>query len=155
VLVDVRTPAEFRACHAVGAINVPLYRLNPVTLEAATGPLAGREIALICQSGVRAERACAILADQLAVPHTKVEGGTDAWVAAQLPATRRGAIPLPVNQQMQLVAGSLVLTGVALGFLHAPAWHGLSAFVGAGLVFAGLTGFCPLLNLLSRLPWNR
>jgi hypothetical protein len=31
----------------------------------------------------------------------------------------------------------------------------LSAFVGAGLVFAGITDFCGMGLLLARMPWNK
>jgi hypothetical protein len=31
----------------------------------------------------------------------------------------------------------------------------LSAFVGAGLIVAGITGFCGMANLLLHMPWNR
>lgn len=33
--------------------------------------------------------------------------------------------------------------------------HLLSGFVGAGLMFAGISGFCGLARLLVRMPWNR
>ncbi len=43
-------------------------------------------------------------------------------------------------RQVQITAGALVLTGVVLGLFVAPGFFGLSAFVGAGLMFAGVTG---------------
>ena len=54
-----------------------------------------------------------------------------------------------------MVAGGLVLLGVVLGFLVSPLLFGLSAFVGAGLVMAGATGWCGMATLLRHLPWNR
>jgi hypothetical protein len=36
-----------------------------------------------------------------------------------------------------------------------PSLIGLSAFVGAGLVFAGITDTCGMGLLLARMPWNR
>lgn len=58
-------------------------------------------------------------------------------------------------RQVQITAGSLVLLGLTLATFVAPAWILLSWFAGAGLVFAGFSGFCGLALLLARLPWNR
>jgi rhodanese-related sulfurtransferase len=63
--------------------------------------------------------------------------------------------PLPMMRQVQIAAGSLVLAGVLLGALVAPAFYGIAGFVGAGLVFAGMTGFCGMANILGLMPWNR
>lgn len=154
VLLDVRTPAEFRSVHAEGAINVPLDILTPAAVEAATGPLAGRTVAVLCKSGMRAARACAALDGKLSVPHTQVTGGTDAWIAAGLPIAR-GAAFLPVDRQVRLVAGFLVLAGTLGGIYGDPRLLGLPAFVGFMLMVAGATDFCPMALLLARMPWNR
>jgi hypothetical protein len=58
-------------------------------------------------------------------------------------------------RQVQIEAGSLVLLGIVLGVWVAPAFLGLSAFVGAGLAFAGLSGWCGVARLLALMPWNR
>ena len=50
---------------------------------------------------------------------------------------------------------NLFLAGVLLGVFVAPAFLGLSAFVGAGLLVAGATGWCGMAKLLQRMPWNR
>ena len=47
------------------------------------------------------------------------------------------------------------MIGVLLGTFVAPGFFGLSAFVGAGLMFAGVTGWCGMANLLRVMPWNR
>jgi rhodanese-related sulfurtransferase len=62
---------------------------------------------------------------------------------------------MEIMRQVQIAAGSLVLIGVLLGFFVAPAWFGLAGFVGAGLTFAGLSGFCGMARLLMFAPWNR
>jgi hypothetical protein len=36
-----------------------------------------------------------------------------------------------------------------------PVFFGLAAFVGAGLVMAGTTGWCGMARLLAHMPWNR
>lgn len=148
-LLDVRTPVEFGELHAANATNLPLDRLDPVRLERQGGPLF-----VICRSGSRGKQACAKL---LAAGHTdvaNVEGGTLAWEAAGLPVVR-GRKAVSLERQVRIAAGSLVLVGVGLGFTLHPALFGLAAFVGAGLVFAGVTDTCGMGMLLARMPWNR
>jgi hypothetical protein len=83
-----------------------------------------------------------------------LDGGMNAWRKAGLPV-REGRKRLPVDRQVQLIAGSMVLAGVALGVLVSPWFLGLAAFFGAGLPFAGATGTCGLALVLMKLPWNR
>ena len=84
-----------------------------------------------------------------------VQGGTEAWERAGLPVVRGTATVMSLKRQVRIGAGSLVLLGTALGFLVHPAFFGLSAFVGAGLVFAGVTDWCGMGLLLAKFPWNR
>ena len=151
-LIDVRTPAEFREVHAAMAGNVPLDELDPAALlkgRNGNGPLY-----FICRSGGRAGKACEKLAAAGCASVVNVEGGTTAWVEAGLPVVR-GKKAVSLERQVRIAAGSLVLLGAAMGFWVSPYWIGLSAFVGAGLVFAGVTDTCGMAMLLARLPWNR
>lgn len=50
-----------------------------------------------------------------------------------------------------LVAGTFVLTGLALGWWVNPAWFLLTAFVGVNLFQTAFTGFCPLEKILVKL----
>jgi rhodanese-related sulfurtransferase len=84
-----------------------------------------------------------------------LEGGLDAWKKAGLPVSLDRSKPIDVMRQVQIVAGSLVLAGVLLGVLIAPGFYALSGFVGAGLLFAGVSGFCGMARLLALMPWNR
>jgi rhodanese-related sulfurtransferase len=84
-----------------------------------------------------------------------LEGGIDAWIAAGLPTEHDRKAPLEIMRQVQIVAGMLVLAGVALGATVSPGFLLLSGFVGAGLTFAGATGFCGMARLLALAPWNR
>jgi len=152
-LIDVRTPAEFEECHVVAARCVPLDRLDPKALMSArSDPQA--PLYVICRTGTRAkmarDRFRAAGFDNIVC----VEGGTLAWDAAGLPV-KRGRNAMSLERQVRIAAGSLVLLGVALGFLVHEALFGLSAFIGAGLVFAGLTDTCGMGMLLARMPWNR
>lgn len=154
-LLDVRTSVEYAELHVPQASNLPLDKLKPKVLY-DTGRLPkGQPIYLLCRSGGRAAKAAEQFAregfDQVVV----VEGGTLAWTAAGLPVTRGAVKVISLERQVRIVAGSLVLTGVLLAWLVHPAFIALSAFVGAGLVFAGITDWCGMGLLLARMPWNQ
>jgi rhodanese-related sulfurtransferase len=150
-LVDVRTPAEFAAVHAEGAT---LDRIDPAAVPAPTaGP--AEPLYLICASGTRSRLAAErLLAGGVGEP-VVVEGGTSAWERAGLPVRRGPCRAISLERQVRIAAGSLVLAGLAIGWFVHPAGLALSAFVGAGLVFAGITDFCGMGLLLARMPWNR
>ena len=153
-LIDVRTPTEFQELHAAFARNVPLDRLDPVKLTQARNGSKDELLYVICRSGSRGRQACEKF---LAAGYTNVvnvEGGTLACVEAGLPMVR-GKKSISLERQVRIAAGSLVLLGVMLGWLVHPALYGLSAFIGAGLVFAGITDTCGMGMMLARMPWNQ
>jgi rhodanese-related sulfurtransferase len=88
-------------------------------------------------------------------PLVDLEGGLPSWQRTGLPLHVSKGAPLPLMRQVQIAAGSLVLLGLALSQTVAPAWILLSWGVGAGLVFAGVSGFCGMARLLAVMPWNR
>ena len=148
-VIDVREPIEFASGHIAGSLNVPLSRLTEAELP--PGPLA-----LVCQSGNRSQQGCQRLRHQAGHPRLlDLDGGIPAWQRAGLPLQRQRHAPLPLMQQVQIAAGSLILLGLTLSQTVAPAWIALTWFVGAGLTFAGLTGFCGMARLLAAMPWNR
>lgn len=153
ILLDVRTPSEFSARRAVGARNIPLDAI-PATIEAG-GLSKDATICVLCEKGGRA----AIAAEHLlkAGHHAVhvVAGGTEAWALGGLPVEGSGQKVISIERQVRIGAGSLVLTGVILGLLVNPAFFALAAFVGAGLVFAGVTDWCGMGLLLARAPWNK
>src|SRR5262249_48344903 len=137
-LIDVRTPVEFRELHVEKARNVPLDRLDPIAAVEAPPGDTNSPTYLLCRSGRRGRQACEKF---LAAGYTNVvniEGGTLACVEAGLPIVR-GKKSISLERQVRIAAGSLVLLGITLGWLVHPALYGLSAFIGAGLVFAGIT----------------
>ncbi|HEX3135451.1 MAG TPA: rhodanese family protein [Planctomycetota bacterium] len=150
-LIDVRTPAEYRALHAEGAILMPLDQFDPAAVTALAP--AGTITHLLCKSGARA----AMAAQKLTLagcPGVVVEGGTDAWAAAGLPVVR-GKAAMGLERQVRIAAGTLVLTGVTLGFTVHPYWFGLAGFIGFGLTISGIINICPMGMLIARCPWNR
>lgn len=56
-------------------------------------------------------------------------------------------------RQVQVAAGGLVLLGIILSWMAYP-FIGISLFVGAGLVFAGISGWCGMAKILGKMPWN-
>jgi rhodanese-related sulfurtransferase len=153
-LIDVRTPVEFREMHVEFARNVPLDRLDPKALIAERCGCDSEPLYLICLKGGRGEQACQKFIAAGFANVVNVDGGTAGWDAAGLPLVR-GKKAFPLIQQVQITVGLLALVGAILGYIVHPYWIGLSAFVGAGLVFAGATGTCPLALLIARMPWNQ
>jgi rhodanese-related sulfurtransferase len=151
VLVDIREPDEFARRHIEGAQSQPLSAWERAHL--AIDP--GADVIFTCRSGMRTAGACDRLAARVSGDAFVLDGGLDAWTRAGLPVIADAKAPLEIMRQVQIAAGSLVLLGVLLGLFVAPGWLGLAAFVGAGLTFAGVTGFCGMARLLMLMPWNR
>lgn len=152
-LIDVRTPVEYREVHVEVARNVPLDQLDPAALMQARNGSANDPLYVICRSGGRGQQACEKLLKSGFSNVVNVEGGTMACVEAGLPVVR-GKKAMSLERQVRIAAGSLVLLGAVLGWLVHPSFIGLSAFVGAGLIFAGITDTCGMGMILARMPWN-
>ena len=149
-LIDVRTPAEFGSVRAKGAVNHSMESLDLNDFPFSRD----QELFLICQSGGRSMKVCQKLDDAGFEKVTNVEGGTLAWQSAGLPVVE-GKRRMSLERQVRIAAGSLVVIGAAIGqFVH-PAGFGLSAFIGAGLVFAGVTDTCGMGMMIAKMPWNR
>lgn len=149
ILVDIREPDEHAREHIPGAVNLPLARMSEL-------PQDERPVVFHCRSGMRTEANAATLAGYVQnAPCHVLAGGLDAWRGAGLTTAVDRKQPLELMRQVQLIAGGLVLLGVLLDMLVAPGFIWLSAFVGAGLMLAGATGWCGMATLLRHMPWNR
>lgn len=151
-LLDVRTPGEFDAEHIAGAYNVPLDTLGehgPEIRAGVTDP-----VVLVCRSGQRARKAEEALAAAGMTNLHVLEGGMAAWTAAGQPVNR-GAPRMSLERQVRITAGLLAATGGILALVVNPLFAALPAFVGSGLVFAGVTDTCAMGMLIARLPYNR
>jgi rhodanese-related sulfurtransferase len=153
-VLDVRTAGEFDSVHVPQARSVPLDSLDPTALLSAGTVRPGQPVYLLCQSGGRARRAAEKFTAVGIENAVVVAGGTQAWIEAGLPVTRGHGV-ISLERQVRIGAGSMVLLGVVLGWTIHPYFFGLSAFVGAGLVFAGVTDFCGMGLLLAKAPWNQ
>jgi rhodanese-related sulfurtransferase len=150
-VIDVRTPVEFAEVHVPQARSVPLDELKP----GALGLQKDQPIYLLCRSGQRATKAAEKFSKEGFTQPIVIEGGTLAWIDANLPVTRGVTKVISLERQVRIVAGALVLAGVLLGWFVHRGFFGVSAFVGAGLIFAGVTDFCGMGLLLAKMPWNR
>lgn len=150
ILVDVREPDEFAREHVAGAVSAPLSAFDAAHLGA--GDMA---VVFTCRSGARTAANCDRLAARVEGSAFVMEGGLGAWKAAGLPVIQDREAPLEMMRQVQIAAGGLALLGVILAVGVHPGFMGLSAFVGAGLMVAGLTGFCGMAKVLAVMPWNR
>ena len=150
VLVDVREENEFARESIPGATLVPLSKFDPAKVPAVNG----KKLVVHCLSGKRSANAQAQLA-KAGIPAINFSGGIMGWKAAGYPIRENKSAPLPMMRQVQIAAGSLVLTGAVLGTFAHPGFYALSAAVGAGLIFAGVTGWCGMTSVLGLLPYNR
>jgi rhodanese-related sulfurtransferase len=151
LFLDVRTPAEYQEVHINGAVLHPLSDLNPNQVRELTAGKSG--CVVICRSGGRARQASEKLLGSGLTSVTVLEGGVTAWDNAGLPVVR-GKKTISLERQVRIAAGALVFIGATLGYFVNPSWIILSAFVGAGLVFAGVTDTCGMAMMLAKMPWN-
>ncbi len=153
-LIDVRTPAEHQATHAQGARSVPLDRLDAAAVMGARGGNIAAPLYVICRSGTRSRLACERFIAAGFSNVFFVDGGTTAWEKAAGPVVR-GKQVMSLERQVRIAAGLLVVLGVVLGLTVSPWLMLLAGFVGAGLVFSGITDTCGMGMLLARMPWNQ
>ncbi|EPW3924406.1 rhodanese family protein [Enterobacter sichuanensis] len=150
-LIDIRDADEYAREHIPVARSVPLDTL-PAGLKAG----AGDTVIFHCQSGARTSGNADRLARAASPAQALViEGGIQGWKQAGLQTVEDRSQPLPLMRQVQIAAGLLILCGVVLGYSVSGGFFLLSGFVGAGLLFAGVTGFCGMARLLRVMPWNR
>lgn len=154
-LIDVRTPIEYDEVHAAAAVNIPLDHVSKETLASAGCADCDQPVYLMCRSGQRATKAAEKLRACGYARPVVITGGTLAWIKAGLPVTRGTAKVISLERQVRIAAGALVFTGAILAHFVHPGFVWLAGFVGAGLVFAGVTDFCGMGLLIARMPWNR
>lgn len=156
-LLDVRSPAEYRAGHIPSARLVPLDSLKASAVSGLlddAGYDADHPIYVTCHAGDRAERAAQLLQENGVRHLVLVEGGTQAWQNAGLPVNSCGNT-LSLERQVQIAIGSLLILKVVFGFTVHELFFVAGAVIGAGLITAGITRWCGMASLIARLPWNR
>lgn len=152
IIVDVREPAEHQANKIDGSSLVTLANICKKSLP----QYQNKKLVLHCHSGKRSQSACQkLLAEDDDLEIYNLEGGISAWIAAGNATQKSGSFFLPLDRQVQLTIGLCVLSCSLLGYFAHPAFCFLAAFFGAGLTFAGLSGYCGLAILMAKMPWNR
>jgi rhodanese-related sulfurtransferase len=152
VVIDVRSAAEFESLHIRGSYNVPLPLLAEHTDELAAR--LGSRVVLVCQSGVRAEQARQRLAKAGIETAYVLTGGAPGYAAAGGDVVK-GKDRWDLERQVRLVAGSLVVMGLAGGKFVSPRIRTLAGVIGAGLTFSAATNTCAMGKVISAMPWNK
>jgi rhodanese-related sulfurtransferase len=157
VIIDVRENDEYRSEHIENSIHVPLGDFQLKAKEILEN-LRSKEVVLMCRSGKRAKIAynqARALGLEKIVPISIFEGGILEWKNQNNPTIGTQPGHFPIMRQVQIVAGSLILTSIALALIFHIGFLALGGFVGMGLTFAGITGFCGMAELLNQMPWNK
>ncbi|QDT00260.1 rhodanese-like domain-containing protein [Adhaeretor mobilis] len=154
-IIDVRTSVEFREVRAAVARNVPLDSLDPHVVMQGRNRSADEPLYVICKGGTRGAKAQQKFIDAGFTNVINLEGGTEAWLAAGLPVVR-GKKTMSLERQVRIAAGFLVLVGALAAIITGNVFFaGIPAFVGAGLMFAGITDSCAMGMLIAKMPWNQ
>ncbi len=152
VIIDVREPAEHAAQKIEGSKLIPLSAISKQQLPDANG----KKLVLHCGSGKRSTNACQkLLAEDPSLEIYNLEGGISAWNASGNAVESSDKFFLPLDRQVQLAIGLILITGSILGYIFTPALFLLTGFIGVGLTFAGLTGFCGMAIMMAKMPWNQ
>lgn len=151
VLVDIRAADENARERIAQALNIPLEQLS----EGAAVLQDVNAVIFHCRSGNRTQLNAKTLQACAPCDTYVLEGGLDAWKKAGLPVIADLSQPLELQRQVQIAAGSFIVLGTILGATVSPWFFLMAGFVGAGLIFAGVSGFCGLARALMKMPWNR
>ena len=149
-VIDVRSVSEFKNQYIQGVLNIPTE-----TIMNHRYLFDGKETCLVCHSGTRSASVYKQLEQEGIENISTVIGGVKEWVAQQLPVQGQKKTVMPIMRQVMVAAGSLILAGVGLHFFVVPQGVFLSAGVGLGLCYAGLSGNCYLMKALEKMPWNK
>jgi rhodanese-related sulfurtransferase len=147
VLIDIRAADEHARERIPNARNHPLGELTK--LDGSAVP-----VVFHCRAGSRTGANAVKLAAATSCEAYILDGGIEAWKRTGLPVVRDRSQPIEIMRQVQIAAGGLVLLGLLLGYFVQPAFYLISLFIGGGLLFAGLTGWCGMAKLLALMPWN-
>jgi hydroxyacylglutathione hydrolase len=149
IIIDVRTPEEYHLEHIQWSINMPVDQFD----DFVTKLWSYDNIYIYCNTG-NSSTLFAKKAQIEWIQTTIVVWWLSVWSKKYPTIKQKWA--LPMMQQVQIGAGSLVLLGIILS-LATNNWQFiiLSTFVWVGLVFAGSTGYCGMAKALAKMPWNR
>lgn len=151
LLIDVREPAEHASKH------IPQSQLHPVGRISEANITDKQQALLIyCQKGMRGKKACEkLISENADLKIYNIIGGIEGWESAGLQTQSGKLNVMPLDRQVQLTIGLMVLTLSLLTLTVATGFAWLTAFIGVGLFIAGTTGFCGMARLVAMMPWNQ
>ncbi len=150
LLIDVRTPGEFRGASIIGAKNITNTEINQHLDE-----LKKYETVFVhCASGGRSSSCCLKLESQGLNNVVNVKGGINEWKSAGF-AILDGKGSIPVIRQVHIIASTLILLSVILAKTIHPDFVYLAGIVSLGLGASGVFNTCLMANVLEKMPWNR
>lgn len=154
IILDVRTDVEWNAEHLNGTVvHMPLHTLNEKSAERLKKIAGTKPVYILCRSGGRAGQAFQFFAAHGMTNLHVIEGGIGECKNCGAETQCRPVMSL--ERQVRIAAGVFVLIGLALG-AYVNSWgYLLAGFVGAGLIFAGVTDRCGMALILARAPWNQ
>jgi len=151
VLIDVREPAEYRSEKISYALNIPLSRIQSNYIQQHKD----KKVILHCKSGNRSLEACKKVIQSLDFDIYTIDGGIDAWAASGMDIETGKSNILPLNRQVQLTIGLMILSGLVIYQCVTPFGLVLPLVAGIGLMNAGITGWCGLAKIMALMPWNK
>ena len=152
ILIDVRQPAEHRSQKIDKAKLIPLDEICKEKLP----EIGDKKLVIHCQGGKRSLSACQkLLNENLGIEIYNLEGGINSWCSSGCSGGEKKNNFLPLDRQVQLTIGLLVVISVFLSFFVSIKFLILTLIIGLGLIFASLSGICMLANLIAKMPWNR
>lgn len=149
VLVDIRDADEHAREHIAKALHIPLPKLRKSVPNSN-----GKPLIFHCKSGNRTRMNAGLLSKAGEANVYVLDGGIEGWKTSGHPVQKDRMQPIEIIRQVQIAAGTFVLTGASLGFIIHSGFYALSAAVGAGLLFSGISGTCVMASALKRMPWN-
>ncbi|MBO6560559.1 MAG: rhodanese-like domain-containing protein [Nisaea sp.] len=151
VLIDIREKDERAREWIPGSVSIPLSEWRGADLS----PYKGKRVVLHCRSGNRTVVNAPLFVEAGFSDVSYLQGGIEGWKDAGMPVNKNRKAPLEIMRQVQIIAGGIALAGGLAGYLVDPAYALIAAFVGAGLLVAGTTGWCGMARFLALMPWNR
>ncbi len=164
VVIDVRTKMEHDEKRLTrNHFHIPLDELNPEKFIKEHCVDSEKTIYFLCRGGTRAGKA----AEKFLVSGYQnvcvIEGGLTACEscgegveghASKACSTSVGN-KITLERQVRIAAGSITFIGSILALTSDAAFAAIPLFVGAGLIFAGITDRCGMALILTKAPWNQ
>jgi rhodanese-related sulfurtransferase len=154
VILDVREKEEFAAEFIPESICCPLSQFD-LMAPGILKNIKDSEIIIMCRTGNRAKMALNELKKFDFNQHkfSVFNGGIIEWKAQGKNVEGNGSV-FPIMRQVQIVASSMIIVAFAASKFLSHDFVYLALFVGFGLALAGYTGFCPMVAILQKMPWN-